>query len=235
MVAVLLGYNPERWFQLICGTMVPFVKGQERMSAVEPAAAELGRSRPLRVDAARNRERILEAAENLLASDGVSVPVDAVAQRAGVGVGTLYRHFPTKEALLEAIWVSRMERLVDEARSRAGADDPGEALHDFLADMVEQGTRKKDLADALSRAGIDLEEAAAPHRDAVIDAVRELLERAQRAGAVRADIGMPELFGLVAGTCMVAEQRFAGACTAERMLSIVWDGLCAGGTDAREG
>jgi AcrR family transcriptional regulator len=190
-----------------------------------PRAAD-GRVRPLRADARRNRERVLEAAESVLATEGVSVPIDEVARRACVGVGTVYRQFPTKEALLEAIMLRRMERLVEEARSRAGAEDPGAAFFGFLEHLVAEATRKRDLADALGGAGIDVDaKAASPVAQELTDAVAELLERAQRSGAVRTDVGMPELFGLVAGTCMAAERGFPMACAPQRMLGIVFDGL----------
>ncbi len=86
----------------------------------------------MRADALKNRERILEAAETTFASLGLSVPIDVVAQRAGVGVGTLYRHFPTKEALFEAIVTTRLEDLLDETKTRCDASDPGDAFFVFL-------------------------------------------------------------------------------------------------------
>jgi AcrR family transcriptional regulator len=188
-----------------------------------------GRVRPLRADARRNRERVLEAAESVLASEGVSVPIDEVARRAGVGVGTVYRQFPTKEALLEAIMLRRMEKLVEEARSCAAAEDAGAAFFGFLEHLVDEATRKRDLADALGGTGIDMEKAASPVAQQLTTAVAELLDRAQRSGAVRADVAMPELFGLVAGTCMAAERGFPVACAPQRMLGIVFDGLRPGG------
>jgi AcrR family transcriptional regulator len=196
------------------------------MTPVEPGprVAE-GRVRPLRADARRNRERVLEAAESVLATEGVSVPIDEVARRAGVGVGTVYRQFPTKEALLEAIMLRRMEKLVEDARSRTGAEDPGAAFFGFLEHLVDEATRKRDLADALAGAGIDLGERSASVGQELTGVVAELLDRAQRSCAVRADVGMPELFGLVAGTCMAAERGFPIACAPQRMLGIVFDGL----------
>jgi AcrR family transcriptional regulator len=197
-----------------------------------PRVAE-GRVRPLRADARRNRERVLEAAESVLATEGVSVPIDEVARRAGVGVGTVYRQFPTKEALLEAIMLRRMEKLVEDARSRTGAEDPGAAFFGFLEHLVDEATRKRDLADALAGAGIDLGERSASVGQELTGVVAELLDRAQRSGAVRADVGMPELFGLVAGTCMAAERGFPIACAPQRMLGIVFDGLRSERRDGR--
>ena len=84
--------------------------------------------RRLRADARRNRQRVLDAATAAFATEGVAVPVDEIARRAGVGAGTVYRHFPTKEALVEAIVLSRVEWLIGEARVLAGTDDPGTAF-----------------------------------------------------------------------------------------------------------
>src|ERR1700733_15507536 len=99
-----------------------------------------GAARPLRADAQRNRLRVLEAAEAVFASEGISVPVDVIAEKAGVGVGTLYRHFPTKEKLFEAILIQRLEELVTDARARLGAEDPGSAFFGFLEHLVEEST-----------------------------------------------------------------------------------------------
>src|SRR3984957_20772614 len=83
--------------------------------------------RPMRADAVKNRKRILEAAETVFALEGVSVPIDLVAERAGVGIGTLYRHFPTKEALFEAIVMERLQDLLDVTQTSLDAEGPGEA------------------------------------------------------------------------------------------------------------
>jgi AcrR family transcriptional regulator len=194
------------------------------MSPPEPAAPT-SRARPLRADARRNRERVLEAAELVLSTEGVSVPIDEVARRAGVGVGTVYRQFPTKEALLEAILLRRLERLLEELHARASGADPGEAFFGFLEHLVGEAARKRDLADALARAGVEIDVVGSPPAQELQSAVAELLARAQRSGAVRSDVGMPELFGLVAGTCMAAERGIPGGCAPQRMLAIVCDGL----------
>ena len=89
-------------------------------------------ARPLRADAQRNRTRILDAAEVVFAAEGIEVPVDTIAEKAGVGVGTLYRHFPTKEKLCEAILLERLAGLTEDARAQADAADPGAAFFGFL-------------------------------------------------------------------------------------------------------
>jgi AcrR family transcriptional regulator len=176
-----------------------------------------------RADARRNRAQILVAAEICFAEQGVGVPIDDIARRACVGVGTVYRHFPTKEALAEAVVVTRMEKLVDEARSVAESDDPGGAFFGFLQTLSEAGSAKRDLIDALSGAGIDVKEKLYSLKDELTAAIGELLERAKQVGAVREDVDLADLFGLVMGTCASAQGEIG--CSQARMLSIVCDGL----------
>jgi AcrR family transcriptional regulator len=183
-------------------------------------------SRPLRADARRNRARILEVANAVFAAEGLAVPIDEIARRAGVGAGTVYRHFPTKESLFEAIALERLERIVGEARSLSAADDPGAAFFGFFASAVRSGLANKALADALAAAGID--------RDAVVEAVEKdllgaigkLLRRAQRAGAVRGDVDAEDVKSLILGCLAMARCR--GECGASlRLLTVVSDGLRA--------
>src|SRR5271156_1993990 len=102
--------------------------GSEHVTETETRAYGDAATRPLRADAAKNRERILEAAEATFTAEGVSAPIDAVAERAGVGVGTVYRHFPTKEALFEAIVITRLDALIEITRQLAELDEPTDAL-----------------------------------------------------------------------------------------------------------
>ena len=141
-----------------------------------------------------------------------------------MGVGTVYRHFPTKEALAEAVVVTRMEKLVEEAGALATSDDPGEAFFCFLGNLAEAGTAKRDLVDALSGAGIEIKERMGSVKENLTAAMGTLLERAQHAGAVRADVELADLFGLVMGTCASAAYAESG-CSQSRMFSIVCDGL----------
>ena len=181
--------------------------------------------RPLRADAVKNRLRILEAAEEVFAAEGVTASVDAVAERAGVGVGTLYRNFPTKEALFEAIVVMRIDELSQAIESVAEAEDPGKAFFDFLRLLAGRAALKRDLFAALATAGIDIKSQCAETYDRMRQAIERLLERAQRAGAVRTDIDGTEAIGLVVGTCLAAEQSPGFAGSPERMLEVVFDGM----------
>ena len=188
-----------------------------------PDQGETAAGRPMRADALRNRARILEAAEAVFAADGIEVPVDLIAEKAGVGVGTLYRHFPTKEKLCEAILLERLEQLSQDARALADADDPAAAFFGFLAHFVEEGTLKRDLIVAVMGAGIEFEESAAETKESLRNAVGVLLERAQAVGAVRADVTPTAVVSLLGATCHAAAHTPAApGCD---LLAIVFDGL----------
>jgi AcrR family transcriptional regulator len=215
--------------------MVPFVNREEEES-VKPTVSEAAVAaetfdgcdgvRPLRADAQRNRIRVLEAAEAVFAAEGLSVPVDVIAEKAGVGVGTLYRHFPTKEKLFEAIVIDRITVLAAEARCRAtDAEDPGAAFFGFLDHMVEVSAAKRDLIMALAGAGVEFEVVAAEAKEELKAAIEALLARAQAAGAVRPDVTAPVVMGLVGGACMAADHP--GQVEPSDLLAIVFDGLRA--------
>ncbi len=178
-----------------------------------------------RSDSVRNRTRILEAAEELFGSEGLCVPIDDIAKQAGIGVGTIYRHFPTKEALFEAIVYRHFERLLETARSAPEGADAAEGLFEFLAELVDTAVTKRDLADALAGAGIDVKETAGELKHELEAAVAELLARAQRVGAVRTDVAITDLWALVTGTCMHGDRGGSAAASPARMLAIVCDGL----------
>jgi AcrR family transcriptional regulator len=180
--------------------------------------------RPLRADAQRNRERILEAAEEIFAREGLAVPVDVVAERAGVGVGTVYRHFPTKEALFVAIVEARLHALVESTRVADG-DDPGRAFFGFLSIMAEQVSLKHDLFDALLAAGIDVKSKNGALMEELESGIEQLRQRAVAAGAVRADVSTEQVMGLVIGACMASEHTGMGDQAGRHLVGIVFDGL----------
>ena len=180
----------------------------------------------MRADAQRNRLRVLQVAQEVFAAEGLGVPIDEIARRAGLGVGTLYRHFPTKEALLEAILVARMEQVTTDARALAESEDPGAAFFGFLARLGEEGIAKKDLIEALHRAGFDLKGAFVVKRE-MIRTVGRLLDRAQQAGAVRRDVAVEEVLSLVGGAFSAIDRYRGDASARARLLSIVCDGLRA--------
>ncbi len=182
-------------------------------------------ARPLRADAQRNRESLLAAAEAIFATEGIAVPVDVIAEKAGVGVGTLYRHFPTKEKLCEAILIERMHELINDAWARLDSDDPGAAFFGFIEHFSEQGVAKRDLIAALSGTGVEFELTAADAKQALREAVENLLVAAQRAGAVRPDVTCPVVLSLIGSTCMASERPYEGEATTRDLLKVICDGL----------
>jgi AcrR family transcriptional regulator len=182
-------------------------------------------ARPLRADAARNRARVLEVAYETFAEEGLSVPIDEVARRAGVGAGTVYRHFPTKEALFRAVIQDRMQRLVDDGYALLESEGPGEALFSFLRSLVLQwGATDRGLADALAGFGIDIASAAPDAEEAFLALLRELLRAAQQAGTARNDLGLREVKTILVG-CQAMEAYNSDV--AERVTDVVVDGLRA--------
>jgi AcrR family transcriptional regulator len=178
----------------------------------------------MRADARRNRERLLSAADLVFAERGPRASTEEVARRAGVGIGTVFRHFPTKESLLEAVFVDRLRRLVDEADKLALAEDPGAAFFVFLRTVIEQSDRKRTFSDALAAAGVDVAAVAAPVKDDLHRAGEVLLAKAQAAGAVRPDIGVRELMALLVGLARAADCTPDPALRA-RALDVLMDGL----------
>jgi AcrR family transcriptional regulator len=174
---------------------------------------------------------VLEAAETVFAAEGIDVPVDVIAEKAGVGVGTLYRHFPTKEKLFEAILIGRIGDITADALARVDSADPAAAFFGFLEDLVEESASKRDLIQALMGAGLEVEEAVAETKQNLEAAVGELLRVAQRAGAVRADVSPGVVLSLASATCMAVEHPHKAATPAE-ILAIVCDGLRPPGNPA---
>lgn len=183
------------------------------------------RPRRLRADARRNREKLLAAAEEIFAVHGTRASTEQIARHAGVGVGTVFRHFPTKERLLEAVYLSHLRRLDDEARSLSAADDPGEAFFVFFHRVIEQAAAKAAYAAALAEAGVDVEQTSSQVRDDLRQSLSRLIERAQEAGALRDDIGVREVLALLVGTTRAAEQAGADLTARARTLSVIVDGL----------
>ncbi len=185
------------------------------------ASGSAATPRPLRADAAKNRERILEAAEATFTAEGVSAPIDAVAQRAGVGVGTVYRHFPTKEALFEAIVTARLDELCEGTRQLAESDAPAEAVFSFLREFGRQASAKQDLFDAMDASGLDIKSACAESVEELTRGIDVLLARAKLAGAVRDDVATAEVMALIVGACHSKQEDLA----CQRMVEIVCDGI----------
>ncbi|WP_328465230.1 TetR/AcrR family transcriptional regulator [Streptomyces sp. NBC_00448] len=187
-------------------------------------------TRPLRADAQRNRDRLLEVAREAFATEGIAVPLDVIARRAGVGPGTLYRHFPTKEALFEAVVHDRLHQLIHRARELGSADgdfggDPGTALAAFLDHLLRESAPKQDLVDALVGSGVDIQDAVMATAAVLREEIAGLLARAQAAGTVRADLTAADLMALVSAFLHAMRPRSATPADPARLLSVLLDGL----------
>jgi AcrR family transcriptional regulator len=181
--------------------------------------------RPLRADALRNRLRVLEAAETVFDAHGTTASTEEVARAAGVGIGTVFRHFPTKEALLEAVYVARLRKLAEEAEALTAAEDPGEAFFAFFTHVVGHAATKNAFSSALLEAGVDVRATTTETGNGLKRALASLLARAQEAGAVRRDVGLPEVMTLLVAASQAAEHAAAGTAVRERALNVILDGL----------
>jgi AcrR family transcriptional regulator len=184
-------------------------------------------SRPLRADASRNRLRLLQAATDAFAADGLAVPLDEIARRAGVGPGTLYRHFPAKEDLFQAVLQDRLQRLADDARELRHAEDPAAALLDFIGRLVAEAAPKRDLADALASGGAELNATLTATADRLRAEIGHLLARAQHTGAIRDDITTADLMALLTGILVALRPRPGDQADPHRAIAVLRDGLRA--------
>jgi AcrR family transcriptional regulator len=183
--------------------------------------------RPLRADARRNRELIITAADELFRVEGAAVQMDAVAHRAGLGVGTLYRHFPTKEALLVELVIHRFEASLAEAEEALAESDSGVAMRRFVAGIVKIMTEDAGLQTALTNGDPDQ---CAFYRDELMERKRALVSRAQADGMVRADLTLDDFSALM---CGLGASIQAGG-TPQLVIDILLDGMhvpaaCTGG------
>jgi AcrR family transcriptional regulator len=158
-----------------------------------------------RADAERNRRRVLDAAAELFGERGLDVGVAEIAQRAGVGRGTLFRNFPTKEDLIAAIVVDQMNDATGRGRALLDAPDAGAALFEFLDDMAGRQQRARSLFEAVQDEFLANQDIRAGHH-AIVAVLDALLTRAQEAGAVRLDVKALDLLMLLKGVCETAVQ-----------------------------
>lgn len=180
--------------------------------------------RPLRADARRNRERLLEAAVRAFSQAGADVTLDAIAKDAGVGIGTLYRHFPTREALVEAAYRNELAKLCDAAGELLERLPPDEATRAWMDRFIEYLSTKRGMADALRLVIAAGTNPYAQSRDRLIAALTRLLSAGAAAGTVRADVDPADVLAGLSGVSLAAggpEQRDQ----ARRLLDLLMDGL----------
>ena len=161
-------------------------------------------TRKLRSDAMRNRERILEVAKGTFTHDGADASLDDIARQAGVGAGTLYRHFPTRDALIEAVYGVEVEKLAAAARGFAAAMPPIEALRAWLLLFVDYIAAKHIIAPALNSVAGGPSRLYEGSRSLIQEAIEELVKRAKRSGDVRRDVDASDLLRAVIGVSYVS-------------------------------
>lgn len=177
----------------------------------------------MRADARRNYERIVATAREVFFADGIEAPLDDIVKKAGIGAGTLYRHFPTREVLIEAVYRQEIEEIANRAYELAKQLSPEDALREWFRDLIEFHIERADLAVAL-KAAIDENSETFQHCKTVLRAAAwALLEPAQMVGVVRQDVESIDLMRLSHG--IGASARYADEAGRERLLSVVLDGL----------
>ncbi|MCC5582058.1 TetR/AcrR family transcriptional regulator [Microtetraspora sp. AC03309] len=176
----------------------------------------------MRADARRNYDRLVASARAAFAELGADAPLDDIAQRAGVGNATLYRHFPTRQALLEAVFRDHIDVLCRRAEELMSAPSPGVALREWLGAVIAQGSTERGLAASLQAA---LGEDGSSCRAAMFGAARGLLARAQEAGDVRTGVPVEQLFKLVNAIALVTETEPDAAGHAATLLDLIFHGL----------
>lgn len=178
--------------------------------------------RTLRADAERNRRRLLEAATEIFCERGIDAGVGEIAQHAGVGRGTLFRNFPTKEHLIAAVLVERIRESSARGRAALSAPDPAVALFDLLESSIALSQRDRALFDALAETWLANDEIRTAHAE-LMEVLDALLKRAQEAGAVRRDVSAVDVLMLVKGVCEAAcAFQHVNPDVALRQIDLVW-------------
>ncbi|MEU9898613.1 helix-turn-helix domain-containing protein [Streptomyces phaeochromogenes] len=198
---------------------------RERPRSMTHPPSDAPRRKPLRADAQRNRARILDAAEAVFAEKGPSASTEEVAVRAGVAIGTVFRHFPTKNDLLAAIMKSLRQRLTDQGNSLIAEGDPATALFTFFALLVEQAAATRTVVDLLAQTGVEIQ----PDEpiQALEQAIQALLIRAQHVGAIRPEIHVAEVVALLTAACHGALRGAWDEDLRRRTLAIMFAGMHA--------
>ena len=196
---------------------------KEAIAQGDNAGHKVSKSRPLRADAQRSEDALLEAALAVFATSGVDAPVRAIAEKAGVGIGTLYRRFPQRSDLIVAVFRQQVDACADAAPMLAAEYEPTEALARWMQRYADFIVTKRGLATALHSGDPAFSTLPAYFDKRLLPALRALLEAAAAAGEVRTDIEPYDLLRAVANLCMSAKDDRADY--ARRMITLLVDGL----------
>ncbi|MFD8222389.1 TetR/AcrR family transcriptional regulator [Streptomyces sp. NPDC059697] len=179
----------------------------------------------VRANARRNRDLLLAAAREAVAEHGTEASLRDIARRAGVGIGTLYRHFPTREALLEALLNANFDALRARAETLLASPAPGDALLTWLAELAAGSATYQGLPESIMNALADEESGLHTSCAHMRSAGGQLLERAQQTGSVRSDVTVSEVIALALGLAWAAERSVEPADLVARLLSTAMYGL----------
>jgi AcrR family transcriptional regulator len=179
-------------------------------------------ARPLRADAQRNRDQILAAAAGAFSKCGLEATLEGIAKDAGVGIGTLYRHFPTRELLIEAAYRNELAAVCDAAPELLEKMPPADALRAWMDRFIDYMGRKLGMADALRAVIASGANPYAQSLDLLVGAIQPLLEAGAAAGQIRADISAPDLLASISGVGMATGAKRDQA---DRLLDLLMDGL----------
>jgi AcrR family transcriptional regulator len=204
------------------GGALRFFQGWKLSAGIKPLDTKAPR-KP-RADAARNRERVLEAAKTVFSAGGPKASLEAVARTAGVGIGTLYRHFPTREALFEAVYRREVQQLADLAERLKGEAEPVEALRQWMRSNVRFVATKKGMSAALALAAYKPSDLFSFSFEQLTRAVGGLLDRAIAAGEIREDISPEDLIRALVGMCYMHDQP-GWQKSVLRLVDVFIDGL----------
>jgi AcrR family transcriptional regulator len=181
--------------------------------------------RPLRIDAKRNYDLLVQAAEAELTEYGADASLEAIAKRAGVGIGTLYRHFPTRDDLIAKVLSASTFAIVALARELLDDPAPGDALARWIRELVEHNKAFRGLAATLANGFVaQSDNELCTSCETIANAGRALLERAQKAGEIRRDADVRELILTAHSAAWIAEQT-QDPSAVDRLLGILFDGL----------
>lgn len=202
--------------------------------AVEPAekTATGCTGKPLRADAARNRELLVATAAQAFEERGAEAPLEDIAKRAGVGIGTLYRHFPSRDNLLEAVYRREVETLCDGVQTLRDEHEPIDALSAWMRQFVVYVARKRGMAMALKSALGPENTLFAESHARIREALGALVGDAVAAGQVRSDVEPLDLMRALSGICMAADPSGGNAPTT-RIVELLLDGLRYGAPAGR--
>ena len=185
-------------------------------------------ARPLRADARENREKLLRAAARQFSAAGADVALETIARTAGVGVGTLYRHFPTREALIEAVYRSEVDRLCAAAGELLSALPPDAALEEWMERFVAYAATSRGLTGALRSVAASRSSLFAATRERLLTAIGALLGAGAATGRLRADVAAEDVLTAMNAVWSISAEGQQWAVQARRVLALLLDGLRVG-------